>query len=40
MVIIENNTFCIYTRGEPSTGKRIEWVPDKERQFKKFPNLL
>ena len=40
MVIIENNTFSIYNRTEPLTSKKIEWIPDKDRQLKKFPCLL
>ena len=41
MVIFKNITFSIYNRTEPLTSsKKIEWVPDKDRQIKKFPTLL
>jgi hypothetical protein len=41
MVIIDNRTFSIYNRKELTLGiEKIEWLPDKDREFKTFPNLL
>jgi hypothetical protein len=47
MVIIDNRTFSIYNRQDldpktlkPLGNKKITWVPDEDRQFKTFPNLL
>jgi len=40
MVIIDNDTFCIYKRLNRSKGKSIKWVFDEKRMFIKFPNLL
>ena len=42
MVIIDNDTFCIYNRDNSthSQGQPIEWKLDPKRQFIKFPYLL
>ncbi len=40
MVIIDNNTFSIYSRPETLISKNIQWELDENRQLKKFPRLL
>jgi len=42
MVIIDNDTFCIYTRDDYtlSQSQRIDWKKDEKRQYIKYPNLL